>query len=338
MKLVSTASTDIDFEKDGKQIGFVNLPLSVHEDAWGVVPIPLTVIKNGKGPTILLQGGNHGDEYEGPIALGELIRDLDPASISGRLIIVPAINLPAVVAGRRTSPVDDLNLNRLFPGDHGGTITAQIAAYISDVLFPMADVFVDLHSGGSSSVNMPSAAIEPAADPAHFKRNIDAVVAFGAPMVVIISNRGDPRTSTATAVRAGLTVVGTELAGGGAVSVEALAIVRRGLRNLLAHFGVLPPGQDGPPSMERPRIYEISPDAYVLATETGVFEPLHLNGVEVHAGEPAGRIHFLANPGRAPETLYYRAGGIVYVRRQPGQVRPGNVCMVVATPYRGQLP
>jgi hypothetical protein len=122
------------------------------------------------------------------------------------------------------------------------------------------------------------------------------------------------------------------------VSVEALAVVRRGLRNLLAHFGVLPPGKDGPPSIARPDIYEITPDAYVLATETGVFEPLHLNGVEVHAGEPAGRIHFLANPGRAPETLYYRADGIVYVRRQPGQVRPGNVCMVVATPYRGQLP
>ena len=102
MKLATTISTSIDFERDGKQTGFVNLPLSVHDDAWGVVAIPLTVIKNGRGPTVILEGGNHGDEYEGPIALGEIIRDLDPATISGRLIIVPAINLPAVVAGSRS--------------------------------------------------------------------------------------------------------------------------------------------------------------------------------------------------------------------------------------------
>jgi N2-acetyl-L-2,4-diaminobutanoate deacetylase len=333
MKLATTVSTAIDFDRDGKQIGFFNLPLSVHEDAWGVVPVPMTVIKNGKGPTVILQGGNHGDEYEGPIALGEIIRDLDPATISGRLIIVPAVNLPAVVAGRRTSPVDGLNLNRLFPGDHLGTTTPQIAAYINDVLFPMADAFIDLHSGGSSSVNIPSAVIEPADDPAHLKRNIDAVVAFGAPMVVVISNRGDPRTSTAAAVRAGLTVVGTELAGGGTVSISALEMCRRGLRNVLIHLGVLSAGEK--PSLERPPMYEVAaPKAYVLANETGVFEPFHENGAQVSAGQPAGRIHFLANPGRAPEVLRYQTGGILYVRRQPGKVRPGNLCLVVVKPYQ----
>ena len=333
MKLATTVSTDIDFDRDGKQIGFFNLPLSVHEDAWGVVPVPMTIIKNGRGPTVILQGGNHGDEYEGPIALGELIRDLDPAKISGRLIFVPAVNLPAVVAGRRTSPVDGLNLNRLFPGDHLGTTTPQIAAYINDVLFPMADAFIDLHSGGSSAVNIPSAIIEPASDPGHLKRNIDAVISFGAPMVVMISNRGDPRTSTATAVRAGLTVVGTELAGGGTVSIDALAMCRRGLRNVLVHLGVLPTA-DARPSRKRPPMYEVvAPKAYVLANETGVFEPFHANGAEVSAGQPAGRIHFLANPGRTPVTLHYESNGILYARRQPGQVRPGNLCLVVVCPY-----
>ena len=66
--------------------------------------VPLTVIKNGSGPTVILQGGNHGDEYEGPIVLGELIRDLDAERIAGRLIIVPAINTPAVEASLRVSP------------------------------------------------------------------------------------------------------------------------------------------------------------------------------------------------------------------------------------------
>ncbi len=338
MKLATTVSTGIDFDRDGKQIGFFNLPLSLHEDAWGVVPIPMTVIKNGKGPTVILEGGNHGDEYEGPIALGELIRELDPAMISGRLIIVPAVNLPAVVAGRRTSPIDNLNLNRLFPGDHLGTTTAQIAAYMNDVLFPLADAFIDLHSGGSSSVNIPSAIVEPASDPKHLKRNIDAVMSFGAPMIVVISNRGDPRTATAAAVRAGLTVVGTELAGGGTVSIDALALCRGGVRNVLAHLGVLPTAETTR-QVKQPPIYEVvAPTAYVLANETGVFEPFHENGTEVRAGQPAGRIHFLANPGRTPEPLHYHSDGILYVRRQPGQVRPGNVCLVVVTPYKEYAP
>ena len=54
------------------------IPHSPHDDAWGVTRIPLAVIQNGSGPTVILEGGNHGDEYEGPIAIGELIRELDP--------------------------------------------------------------------------------------------------------------------------------------------------------------------------------------------------------------------------------------------------------------------
>jgi len=201
----STAHTNIDYEKSGKQTGFFSIPHSPQEDAWGAVQIPLCVVKNGNGPTAILLGGNHGDEYEGPIVLGELIRDLDPRSISGRLIIIPALNLPAVIAGQRTSPVDGLNLNRTFPGDPLGSLTEQINAYVNDHIFPLGDAMLDLHSGGSSLNILPSAIIEPASEPAHRRRNIDAVLAFDAPLTVVIDNLGDPRTSTSTSVRAGMT-------------------------------------------------------------------------------------------------------------------------------------
>src|SRR5579863_1596071 len=118
----------VDFDKPGRQIGFIQVPHSVHDDAWGVIPVPVAVIANGSGPTVILEGGNHGDEYEGPIVLGEMIRDLDPGAVSGRLIFALAINLPAVRAARRTSPIDGLNLNRTFPGDPNGTTTLQISA------------------------------------------------------------------------------------------------------------------------------------------------------------------------------------------------------------------
>ena len=117
MNARSPIFTDIDYEKDGRQVSFLRLPYSPHTDAWGVIPIPIAVIKNGRGPTVLLMGGNHGDEYEGPIVLGRLLRGLDPGSIRGRLIFLPAANLPAVAAGRRVSAVDDKNMNRTFPGD-----------------------------------------------------------------------------------------------------------------------------------------------------------------------------------------------------------------------------
>jgi N2-acetyl-L-2,4-diaminobutanoate deacetylase len=325
-------SATVDFDKSGKQIGSIQVPHSVHDDAWGVIPVPVAVISNGRGPTVVLEGGNHGDEYEGPIVLGELIRTLDPAAVSGRLIFIPAINLPAVAAARRTSPLDGLNFNRVFPGDPLGSPTQQIAAYVNNVLFPMADAFLDLHSGGSSLAIIPSAIIEPVADPDRHSRNQAATLAFGAPMTVAIDNRGDPRTATASAARAGLTVVGTEMAGGGAVSTEALALCRRGVRNVLAHLGVLPPEMADPPKTPSP-VYDLpGANAYVLATDEGVFEPFHTNGTAVRAGQPAGRIHFLVDPRRSPAELTYAADGILYGRRQPGKVRPGNCCLVVARP------
>lgn len=326
----------VDFDRPGKQIGVFHVPFSSHDDAWGVVPVPIAVIKNGEGPTVILEGGNHGDEYEGPIALGELIRDLAPEEVSGRLIFIPAINQPAVLAARRVSPIDGINMNRTFPGDSLGTTTRQIAAFVNDVLFPLGDVFIDLHSGGSSLDIMPSAVIEPGKTPAQHEANVKAALAFGAPITVVIDNRGDPRTATASAALAGLTVIGTEMAGGGTVSIEALALCRRGVRNVLAHLGVLPRDYAAP-SQAQSRVYELGPRAHVIVDDDGVFEPMHPLGTEVRAGDLAGRVHFLTQPGRTPVDLHYRADGIVYARRQPGRVRPGNCCLVVASPYESKL-
>lgn len=339
MPRTSTASTNIDFGKPGKQVGYVNIPHSPHEDAWGATRIPLAVIGNGDGPTAILQAGNHGDEYEGPITLGELIRELDPGMVSGRIIVLPAINIHAVLAGRRTSPVDGLNLNRTFPGDPTGTITQQISAFVSDVVMPLGDAYIDLHSGGSSLNILPSAIVEPAPNAEHQRRNVAATQAFGAPLTVVIDNLGDPRTSTATSVRAGLTTVGTEMAGAGTVSLEALGICRRGVRNVLAHLGILPPpsGEAQPTPEAAPILRIPGPDGYVFASCDGVFEAAHRLGTMVRAGEEAGRIHNLGDPSRSPEILRYGTDGLLYGHRQPGRVVAGNCCAVVASPYEGQL-
>jgi N2-acetyl-L-2,4-diaminobutanoate deacetylase len=332
------AFTTIDFDRLGRQIGWVMFPHSPHDDAWGVTRVPIAVIANGKGPTIVIEGGNHGDEHEGPIVIGELARELDPGKIQGRLILMPANNVHAVIASRRTSPIDGLNFNRTFPGDPAGTITQQISAYVADTIFPMADAFLDLHSGGSSLDLIPSAVIEPTKDEALAKRNVAAARAFDAPCTVVIPNLGDQRTATAAACRAGLVTVGTELGGGGRVSSEGLDVCRRGVRNVLAHLGVLDGAPEPPTNVAKPVVELRGTAAYVYAPSEGVLETFHPLGSNVCAGEAAGRIHRVWEPGCNPEAIRYGCDGILIARRHPGRVNPGNCCVVVASPWRPEGP
>ena len=141
----------IPLHDDGAHHGFLRLPYSRDDSAWGSVMIPITVIKNGVGPTALLTGANHGDEYEGPIALMELAVTLKPEDIEGRVIIVPAMKLSGV-PGRHPAPrrSTGANMNRSFPGSPSGTVTEKIADYFQTVLLPEASIVLDFHSGGKT--------------------------------------------------------------------------------------------------------------------------------------------------------------------------------------------
>src|SRR5690606_9267650 len=103
-------------------------------------PIPIVCIRNGRELTALLVAGNHGDEYEGQVALRRLINSTDPKAVTGRLLIVPSLNFPAVEAGIHVSPLDSGNLNREFPGKAEGTPTQMIAHYVCSELLPRADI------------------------------------------------------------------------------------------------------------------------------------------------------------------------------------------------------
>lgn len=327
---MSRLSADIDLRGDGKRTGFVRVPHSVHRSAYGWIPIPIACIGNGAGPQVLMVGGTHGDEWEGQIALGALIRALEPGDVKGRLVILPSANFPAAMAGARTSPIDDGNLNRLYPGDPEGTITQQIAYWIEHALLPGFDYAFDFHSGGSSLAYLPSALAARPEEPARMASIVGMLRAFGAPVSYLAAApQGGGRTFTSAARRQGVLAMGTELGGGGLVTPASLGIAQDGMRRLLAHVGLL---QGGAPAPTPTRLTEIGgDDYYVYAPDGGLFEPLVDLGAEVAAGQPAARIHFHDTPWREPATVPFRRAGLVLCKRVPARCERGDCLFHLAT-------
>jgi predicted deacylase len=331
---MSRLSADIDLLADGKAAGFVRVPHSVHRSAYGWIPIPIVRIKNGEGPNVLMQAGNHGDEWEGQIGLGNLLRSIEPKDIKGRLVILPSANFPAAMAGQRTSPIDDGNLNRSFPGNADGTITQQIAYWIEHALLPGFDYSFDFHSGGSSLTYIPSALAPRHDDPARMQKVIGMLKAFGAPVsYVAAAPQGGGRTFTSASFRQGVLSMGTELGGGGLVTPSSLKVAEDGMRRLLAHIGLL---QAPVPAASPTRLTEIGgDDYYVYASDGGLFEPLVDLGAEVKAGQPAARIHFHHTPWREPDLVTFKRDGLVLCKRVPARCERGDCLFHLATDIDG---
>ena len=217
MKDTPITST-VDFDKDGVQHGFLKLPHSHDASAWGSIVIPITVAKNGEGPTILFTGANHGDEYEGPVALFDLANKIKAEDLSGRVIIVPGMNYPAFQAGKRTSPIDGGNMNRVFPGNPEGTFTEKIADYFNRTLLPLADYVLDFHSGGKTLDFLPFCCAHVLDDKEQQARCIAAMKAFNAPHSVMLLEIDAVNMYDTAAEKMGKVFISTEQAGGGSTT------------------------------------------------------------------------------------------------------------------------
>jgi N-alpha-acetyl-L-2,4-diaminobutyrate deacetylase len=332
----SRIAHEIDFDAEGRQAGYLRAPLSRNTSGWGVVEIPVTVIARGRGPTALFTGGIHGSEYEGQIAISALARTLEPGEVQGRVILMPAVNLPAVHANSRLSPLDGRDLNRCFPGDARGGFNDMLAHFLDAVILPMADLSVDVHSCGQAGDSALSTNMHALTDPARRVRTLAAAEAFGAPFNVVFGGIDEGATFTSSVERRGIVSLGTEVGGWGRVHVEGLRIVRRGLRNILAHMGIVEghpdtaqrDGSAGTRHMQVPdrSFYEFAPAA-------GTFEPCHRAGERVAAGELAGRLHFVEDVDRPPVEVRYRRDGLLWMAAGPGRDARGDRLTAVMTDY-----
>ena len=318
----------IPFDENGVHHGFLRLPYSRDDSAWGSVMIPICVVKNGEGPTALLTGGNHGDEYEGPVALQELAHTLRAEEISGRVIIVPAFNYPAFRAGRRTSPIDSGNLNRSFPGRPDGSVTEKIADYFQRTLVPLADIVLDFHSGGRTLDFLPFAAVHRLEAAAQQARCEAAMRAFNAPYSMTLLEIDDVGMFDTAVEAQGKVFVSTELGGGGTASARSIAIAKKGVRNILVHAGILAGELELAPSitLDMP-----DGDCFVFAENDGLIEPRVDLGTSVAHGDIVARVWPVNRTGVAPIDYRARRDGLLVSRHFPGLVQSGDCLAVIAT-------
>lgn len=314
----------VDFKKPGKQVGWLRVPHSVTRSAYGVVPVPVAVLRNGEGPAILLTAGTHGDEYEGQVVLTRLIQELRPQDIRGLLIIIPALNTPAAIAGTRVSPLDEGNLNRAFPGDPNGGPTWKIADYVHNHLVPMVDVVADFHGGGASLAYRPHASthFSPAGGPQLRERSLAAVKALGIPHVMIFESAEAGGSMSAATRKHGKIYLNGEYGGTASVSGDSIARVDEAVRRLLAFFGARDEHFDPLPE---PKVLKVSgPEAYVYASEAGVFVPKVRLGDSVATGDPCGHLYFPETPTRPPVEMLFESAGDVVCQRHPARVERGD--------------
>lgn len=330
---------DLDFDAPGRHQGYLRVPFSRDDAGWGTVEIPIVVINGAPGGArAMFTGGVHGDEYEGQIAVSRLSRELtDPQAIRGRLILMPMVDLPAALVGRRLCPLDQRDLNRQFPGDPRGTFTQMLAHYIDSVLLPRVDVLVEVHSGGHGMESALSTNMHWVDDVAQRERQQALAAAFGAPFNVVFWGVDEGATLPSAAERRGILAIGTELGGWGRVNVEGVRIAERGLRNVMKHLGMIDGTpdtvqRDGSPGTRQMGVKGSA--GYVFGPSDGLFEPRHVAGQEVRKGELAGIVHFPEDWARAPIELRYGASGVLWMAMGPGRCRKGDTVAVVMEDYR----
>jgi uncharacterized protein len=326
------AYLDISWDDDGKQLGFVAFPYSIDRSPYYQIKVPICRIRNGDGPRLVLMAGNHGDEYEGELTLLSVIRLIEPSDVHGSLTILPATNLPAVMAAKRCSPFDGGNLNRSFPGNPAGGPTQRIAHYVEHEILPRHDALFDIHSGGTSMDHLICALIETMPDPARQARAVALMKAMRMPYGMIADNGAHSPTSMAAALRAGCIGLSGEFGGGATVTPATMAATARAVDNLLLALGIttrrILASRD---TDTETRIIRQGPQSFfVYAEREGWFEPAVDVGDTVEAGDIAGWLHDLETPLAAPEELRFRAGGIVLSRRLHTHSRAGDSLMNVA--------
>ncbi|MGW1025715.1 succinylglutamate desuccinylase/aspartoacylase family protein [Streptomyces sp. NPDC002577] len=296
------------------------------------VDIPLTLVNGaGRGPRVLITAGVHGGEFTGVDAATRLAALLEPREVHGQVIVCPVANPPAVYQGRLSvSPLDGVNINRVFPGDPGGGPTERLAAWLFAHLVDGADAYVDLHSGGIDEVLRDFVGHRLTGDPELDAKTADLAAdmarALGIEDVILGLDAGGGN-SHAAAARQGIPAILVET---GQLGERDSGRLVDGLGGVLRRLGVLdaktPDGTDG----ELAPVCEWVWAAGVTAEATGLWYPEFALGDEVTEGQVIGRV---VDPADGQEhKVHTPATGRVFYGMHGLTVAPGAELAAIAAP------
>jgi predicted deacylase len=262
----------------------------------------------------------------------KLVRELDPAQVQGRLIIIPMLNRPAAAAGTRLSPIDGRNMNRAFPGQRLDTITGMIAHYVSQVLLPLADLVVDIHSGGRTLQFLPSVNMHDLANQEQMNAMLKAATTWGAPYCFIYADVAGEGLYPTYAESLGKVTLGTELGSAPQFSAAMVRIAEQGLKNVLRLYQILP-GQPIAPATPPQLVAAPDRDDYVMAPVSGIFEPFLEMGDAVQAGQKLGQIHSTELPFADPAPVIAKTSGLLFGRAGFPLTQQGACVATIVRPY-----
>ncbi len=270
-----------------KVTGMLEVPAGV--DA--ATSIPVVVVRGAKsGPVLALVSGAHGTEYASIIALEKVIQMLDPAQVSGTVIIVPLLNIPSFEQKvPHVNPVDGKSMNRFYPGKQDGTQTERVSYVITKQVVERCDYLVDYHGGDLDENLRPYAYWPKSGDVKHDAITRDMVLAFGLDHVIVWSDRPkDPAASRYldnTANTRGKPAIAVEAGYSGTVQPDDVALLANGTLSLMRYLKMLP----GAPTVVEHPVWLGKIDT-VTSDQAGIFYPTVQRGTYVEAGMKIGYV------------------------------------------------
>jgi predicted deacylase len=307
-----------------KATGTIEVPAGV--DA--ALSIPVAVVHGAKpGPVLALVAGSHGTEYTSIIALEKMIGLLNPAEISGTVIIVPLINIQSFEQKvPHVNPVDKKSMNRFYPGKMDGTQTDRASYLITKQVVEQCDHLIDLHGGDLDESLRPYSYWTKTGNEKQDQISREMVLAFGLDHIIISADRPkDPQASRYlenTATTRGKPSITAEAGHAGTVETDDLNALINGCLNVMRYLKMLP----GPALMvEHPVWFEKV--ATLASEQTGIFYPSVKRGTYVDQGTKVGYVtDYLGNvifEARAPV-----AGVVLYVCAVPSMTKGATIANV----------
>lgn len=224
-------------------------------------PVEMTVICGSRpGKTLVVTAGVHGCEYVGIETLNRLKRELEPAALSGRVILLPLVNPEGFYQGsKQTIPADGKNLNRMFPGKPDGTFSSQLARVLEETLYPEADFLMDLHGGDVNEALTPLVFF-----PASVPESLSAAASAAAESLSVPYRVASTSQNGlySWAAQCGIPALLVERGERGLWSEKEVAACRENVYELMRHLGILNAASGSPCLQQaeiRRAVYEEAP-------------------------------------------------------------------------------